>query len=186
MLTRIEAQKLLEIHCSEKLRFHCREAEVIMKAVAKELNQDEEKWGIAALIHDLDFEKSEVQSDFSKHAILIQDLIGKENLPEDTWHAIASHNGDNNGIMKKTPFDYALSASENMGGFIYAVTLIYPDRKVASVKVKSVTKRLKQAAFARNVDRQAIYDIEKAGIKLDRFVELALQALISIAPEVGI
>ena len=72
MLTRIEAQKLLETHCSEKLRFHCREAEIIMRAVAKELKQDEEKWGIAALIHDLDFEKPEVLSDFKKHAILIQ------------------------------------------------------------------------------------------------------------------
>lgn len=186
MLTRDQAQKLLETHCSEKLRLHCREAEVIMRAVAKELKQDEEKWGITALIHDLDFEKEESQKDFSRHGILIQDLVGKEKLADDAWHAIASHNGENTRVKKETPFDYALSACENMGGFIYAVALVYPDKKVASVKVKSVTKRLKQPAFARNVDRQAIYEIEKAGVKLERFVELALQAMTEIADEIGL
>lgn len=186
MLTRAEVYKLVQENCSERLQLHCREAEVIMRKVAAELHEDVEQWGITGLIHDLDFEKPETQKDFTKHGILIQEIVGKEKLPAEIWHAITSHNWDNTGVKKETKLDYALAACENMGGFIYAVALIYPDKKVASVKPKSITKRLKISGFARNVNREAIYGIEKAELTLDRFVEISLQAMQEIAPEIGL
>jgi len=184
MLTYEKAQKLVKKYCSEKLQLHVREAEIILRKIAKELGENEEKWGIAALLHDLDFEQ--VGEDYSQHGIKIQELVGKENLPDEIWHAIASHNSERTNIEKKTSLDYALSASENISGMIYATALIYPDKKVASVKPKSIKKRLKQTAFARNVHRESIYDIEKTGLTLDRSIELALEAMKEIADEIGL
>ena len=184
MLNYQQAKELTQKHCSEKLQLHCREVEVIMKAVAKELNEDEDTWGIAGLIHDLDFES--VKDDISQHGTKIKDMLNENDLTPDMWHAIEAHCHDLTGVEPETPFDYALLASDNISGLIYATTLVYPDKKIASVKVKSVHKRMKKKDFARNVNREAIKNIEKSGVSLDRFIELSLQAMSEIADEIGL
>lgn len=184
MINREEAQKLIEKHLSSKMQMHCREVEVIMRKTAIELHENPEKWGITGLLHDLDFES--LNNDFAKHGVKIREMLSESDLDPDSWHTIASHCEDFNGIKRKNNFDYALAASDNVSGLIYATTLIYPDKKITSVKVKSITKRMKTPAFAKNVNRQAIFDIEKTGISLERFIALALEAMTEIAVEIGL
>lgn len=185
MLTYQEAKEKLQTHISDKLLLHCREVEVIMRAAARELNEDEEKWGIAGLIHDMDFDIVQ-QDDINQHGTKIKELLNEDDIPTDSWHAIQAHCHDLTHIEPETPFDYALLASDNISGMIYATALIYPDKKVASVKVSSVRKRMKKKDFARNVNREAIENIEKAGIPLDRFIEIAIKAMSEIADEIGL
>jgi len=82
-------------------------------------------------------------------------------------------------------FHHALAAGETVTGLIFAVALVYPDKKISSVKPKSVTKRMKEKIFAASVNRDAILECGQMGISLDEFVSLALAALSPIEKELG-
>ena len=90
------------------------------------------------------------------------------------------------GKERSTEFEHALAAGETITGLITATAMVYPDRKVASVKPKSVVKRMKEKAFAASVKRENIMECEKAGIPLDEFAALAIAAMTSIAGEIGL
>ncbi len=185
MLTYPNAKELIKKYNEPTTQMHVHEVEVVMRGVAKELKQDEEQWEIAGLLHDIDFDLVK-KDDVNQHGTKILELIGENDLPADSWHAIRSHCEDLNGVKRENNFDYALAACDNISGMVYATTLIYPDKKIVNVKPKSVIKRLKTPAFARNVNRQAIYDIEKTGITLERFVEIAITEMTKIADEIGL
>ncbi|MHC9541168.1 MAG: HDIG domain-containing metalloprotein [Vulcanimicrobiota bacterium] len=161
---------------------HSLASEAIMRGVAQKLGYDEELWGITGLLHDIDFEMTEQTPE--KHAIAAMDLLPPD-LPEEMRQAICRHN-EANGSVRETPLDFALSASESLTGLIIATALVYPDKKISSVKVKSVTKRMKEKAFARNVSRECILECEKIGLSLDSFVETGIHSMEKIAPELGL
>jgi uncharacterized protein len=87
---------------------------------------------------------------------------------------------------RSTEFQYALAAGETITGLITATTYVYPDRKVASVKPKSVVKRMKEKAFAASVKRENIMECEKIGIPIDEFAAISIQAMTSIADQIGL
>lgn len=193
MLTREEAIKLLEKYIkTEWLKLHMRESEIIMIGLAKELGEDIEKWGMSGLLHDLDFDY--VGKDPKRHVIELDNILKMENLevgkdiPEDVYHAIKAHYEDHPDIQQKreSKMDYALSASENLSGFLVACALVQSDKKINSVGVDSVIKKLKKKDFAKAVNREYIYDIEKAGIPLERFIEIALIEMNTVADEIGL
>src|SRR5210317_1272414 len=95
--------------------------------------------------------------------------------------AIVMHNEMATGKERSTEFQHALAAGETITGLITAVTLVYPDKKIASVKYKSVTKRMKQKAFAASVKRENILECEKIGIPLPEFAELSVNAIREIS-----
>lgn len=193
MITREKAEDLLNKYVNTPwLKLHMRESEVIMMGVAKELNEDVEKWGLSGLLHDLDFDY--VKKDPQRHVIEFDTLLEKENLkvdqdiPQDVYHAIKSHYEDHPDIKEKREnnMDFALGASENLSGFLVACALVQQDKKIKSVGVDSVLKKLKKKDFAKAVNRQYIYDIEKVGISLERFIEIALKEMNSIDDEIGL
>lgn len=193
MITREKAQELIDKYVTTPwLKLHMRETEAIMRGLAKELNEDEDKWGIAGLLHDLDYDY--VGKDPKRHVIEFDTLLEKEDikigedLDEDMYHAIKAHYEDHPDIVQKreSNFDYALSAAENLSGFLVACALVMPDKKISSVRVETVIKKLKAKEFAKAVKREYIYDIEKTGVSLDRFIEIALRELVSIADEIGL
>jgi len=193
MISREEAFKLVEKYVTTPwLKLHMRESEVIMRALAKKFDEDEEVWGISGLIHDLDYDY--VGKDPKRHVVEfdkileMESLVVGEDIPEEMYHAIKSHYEEHPGISQKraSRLDYALSASENISGFLVACALVQPDRKIKSVGLDSVLKKLKKKDFARNVNREYIYDIEKAGVSLEKFIELSLEELSSIADEIGL
>ena len=139
VLTRDDAMKMMEDSIEAgNLRFHCLATEAIMRALARDRGADENVWGLAGLLHDLDFE--ETGDTPERHGLVAaQRLQGL--LPDDAVQAIRSHNGEHNGAERVSDFDHLLSAAESVTGLISATALIYPERKLAPVKVKSVVKK---------------------------------------------
>lgn len=193
MISRERALELLDKYITTPwLRLHMIESEIIMIGVAKELGEDEVLWGLTGLLHDLDYDF--VEKDPKRHVVELDNILELENItvgediPLDMYHAIKSHYEDHPDIKERreSNLDYALSASENLSGFLVACALVQPDKKIGSVGVDSVIKKLKKKDFAKAVNRQYIYDIEKTGISLERFIEIALVQMNSISNQIGL
>jgi len=175
---------LLEQSVSQlNLRRHCMATGAIMRVLAVQRGADPDLWETAGLLHDLDFERTE--SDPSKHGLETVELL-RGRLPEEALHAIASHNGENNGTARENDFDRLLTAAECVTGLITATALVYPDRKLARVEPSSVIKRMGKSGFARAVNRDGIRECERAGVALEPFVATALEAMKSISDVLGL
>ena len=177
-------QLLTEQVKTDVLIKHCLATEAIMRALARRLDEDEETWGLTGLLHDLDYDTT--KDDPERHTIVAAELLRARGIPETYIQAIMSHNERAPGSQRQHPLDYALTAAENLTGLIVAATLVLPDKKLASLKAKSVRKRLKEKAFARNVDREGVALCEKLGLSLEEFVQLSIEAMQSIAPQLGL
>ncbi len=184
-ISREKALELVHKHIeNENLVKHCLAAEAVMKACAKYLGENEGKWGLAGLLHDLD---SESQPDLATHTRETVEVLQGNGIDPEIVDAIALHNLQAHpGKQRQTPFHYALAAGETITGLIIATALVYPDKKLASVKAKSVKKRMKEKAFARGANRETIKECDKAGIPLPEFCELSLAAMQKIAGELGL
>ena len=155
-----------------------------MKALAKKLGEDVEKWGLAGLLHDIDVEIT--HADPKIHGVKGAEMLEKEGYDPEIIDAIRTHNEMATGLERTTKFQHALAAGETITGLIVATTLVYPDKKLASVKPKSVVKRMTEKAFAASVKRESILECEKIGIPLTDFAELAIDAMKGIAQEIGL
>jgi len=169
---------------NEKMRQHCYAAEAVMRALARRLNQDEDRWGLAGLLHDLDVEK--VNADLSVHGLETAKILQERGVDPEIIEAIVLHNEMASGRPRQLDFHFALAAGETVTGLITATALVYPDRKVAGVKPKSVIKRMKEKNFAASVNRDIILECEKLGISLQEFVELSLKAMQEICDRLGL
>ena len=185
-ISREEALQIWDKHLKTKhLRYHTLESEAIMQKLAKYFGKDPEFWGITGLLHDLDMDV--IDGDYSQHGYKTVEILKKEgfDLPE-MFKAIISHTEGVSGVEAKreTDFEIVLSAAENITGLISAYVLMKPEKKIAGTKVKSIKKKLKAKAFAASVNREFIYDIEKTGIELDTFLQIAIDAMTEIAEKV--
>ncbi len=184
-VTREEALDLLKSHVhQENLIKHCLATEVIMRRLAERFGEDPDKWGIAGLLHDLDYE--ETYETPEQHAKRTAEILKEKGFPQDMIDAILAHNAEALGIERKTRFDYAITCSECITGLITATTLVYPDKKLKSVKPKSITKRMKEKGFARSVNRDLIRLCEKIDIPLPEFAVISLEAMREIDEELGL
>lgn len=171
---------------TEYLRLHTIESEAIMRKIAQHLSKNEDFWGNTGLLHDLDMDV--INGDYKEHGYKAVEILKSEgyDIPE-MFNAIISHTeGVSGNIAKRsTDFEIILSAAENITGIISAYVILTPKKKVAGTKVSSIKKRLKSKAFAASVNREFIYDIEKTGIELAVFLQLAIDAMTEIADEIG-
>ncbi|NQU84535.1 MAG: hydrolase [Mariniphaga sp.] len=175
MIKRDEAVKLLEENIkAENMRKHCYASEAVMCAIAHKLGRDENEWGIAGLLHDIDVEIT--NADPFTHGPGAEKIL-KGKISDKSLDAIIMHNEIATGKKRTTEFQHALAAGETITGLIIATTLVYPDKKIAGIKAKSVTKRMKQKAFAASVKRENILECEKIGIPLHEFAELSVNAM---------
>ena len=184
-ITLQEANDLLKKYLYEKhLLYHSRETEVVMRALAKHFNEDEELWGLTGLLHDLDMEA--VKGDEKTHAHRTCEILKEEgyDLPEIS-RAILSHVEDfsTSDVKRESNFEFCLSAAENITGLIVAYGLMRPD-KLNGMKPSSLNKKFKDKSFAANVNRQLIADIEKTGLEKSKFFEIAIAAIQEIAGEI--
>lgn len=178
MINREKAIEILHRNLSnENLRRHCLASSVVMKAAAEFLHQSAQDWEILGLLHDLDLDTT--RDDMKSHARVAADILKSEDIPEEYLYAIMAHN-EETGCVRKSVLDHALAACESITGLIVACAMVYPDRKISSVKAKSIKKRMKETGFARSVSRENILECEKAGIPFDDFVELSLRAMSAI------
>lgn len=175
--------ELLNKHISNpKMIAHCLASEAVLRVLARKFGEDEDVWGIAGLLHDLDVEIT--NADPKSHALVAAEML-QNILPAEAVDAIKMHNEEATGLPRTTRFQHALAAGETITGLIFATALVYPDKRIASVKPKSVIKRMKEKQFAASVNRDTIMECEKIGLTLDEFVQLSLNALTPIAPSLG-
>lgn len=182
------AQKLLEDHITTPhIITHSYAVEAVMRNLAKKIAPDEEeKWAMAGLLHDLDNDTVNWREDMSLHGPKTVEILKDNNFgTEDMYKAILAHN-PLNGSKISNDFERALYAADPITGFITAIALVYPDKKVSSVKLKSITKRMKETRFAAGANRQAMKSIEKLGIEFSDFALLALESMKSIDSILGL
>lgn len=185
-MDRNEALELLKTHVkNENLVKHCLASEAVLRALALRLGADRELWGLAGLLHDIDVELT--AGDPARHTHEAARILGERGLPPELIEAVKLHNeAAHAGLRRSTPLQRALAAGETVTGMITATALVYPDRRLASVKASSVTKRMKDKRFAASVDRGIIMECEALGLKLDEFIQLSLDAMRSVSSDLGL
>jgi putative nucleotidyltransferase with HDIG domain len=185
MIDRIQALALLKEYCKEEVLIkHSVATEAVMQALAKRLGHDPEQWGIAGLLHDLDYD--ETKEDPPRHTLRTEEILRDKGMGEEIIEAIKAHNAEALGMGREKPFHFAVTCAESITGLIVATTLVYPDKKIASVKPSSIVKRMKEKGFARKVRRDAIRECEKLGLGLEEFAELSLKAMQGISDQLGL
>jgi uncharacterized protein len=169
---------------NEKMIFHCLASEAVMRGLARKMGRDEEKWALAGLLHDLDVEVTHAEP--AVHGTQTAVLLKEFDVDPEILDAISMHNECSSGKERSTEFQFALAAGETITGLIFATTYVYPEKKLAVVKPKSVVKRMKEKMFAASVKRENILECEKIGIPIDEFAALAIQSMIPVAGEIGL
>ncbi len=183
-MTREQAYALLtEYTQKENLIKHALAVEAAMRAYAQKFGEDEEAWGIVGLLHDFDYERYPSLED---HPFKGAEILREKGYPEEWIEAILGH-AEHTGVPRKTLMAKTLFAVDELCGFITAVALVRPDKKLESVKVKSVKKKLKDKAFARQVSREDIRKgAEELGVELEDHISFVLDAMKKIAPDLGL
>lgn len=184
-IERDEALLLLREHISnENMINHCLASEAVLRAMARKLGHDEEKWGLAGLLHDLDAEE---EPDLSVHTRKAAEILQEKGVDAEIIDAIRLHNlAAHPGEARTTPLQISLAAGETITGLVIAAALVRPEKKLAPVKAKSVTKRYKEKAFARGANREIIAECEQVGVPLAEFCALSLTAMQEIAEDIGL
>ncbi|MBU1138942.1 MAG: HDIG domain-containing protein [Proteobacteria bacterium] len=183
-ISRDEAMALLLEHVSSpNMIKHCLASEAVLKGLALRLGENQEKWGLAGLLHDLDVETHE---DLAVHTHGTVQILKEKGVDEEIIDAIRLHNEKAHSDKRSSLFQHALAAGETVTGLITATALVYPDKKLLSVKPKSVRKRIKEKAFARGADREIIRECEKLDMEINEFCDLALAAMQSISSDLGL
>lgn len=183
MLTREEAwQHLCDWTKTESLRKHARAVEVVMRKAAHKYGGgegDEEKWAVAGLLHDADYEQWPEEHPNRTVAWL------RERSEEEIAHAVSAHY-TKWGVDYETELDKALLACDELTGFVVAACLVRPEG-VATLTPKSVRKKLKDKAFAAKVDREEITKgAEMLGVDMSEHIQFVIDALKPHAEELGI
>ncbi len=168
---------------SENLIKHMLATEAIMRSLARRMSEDEEEWGLAGLLHDIDVELTE--GDMGSHSKLGADLARDMGASEAIANAILCHN-ETHGVLPETPMEKALFCSDPLTGLITAAVLVRPDKKIDSLEAKSVRKRFKEKSFAAGAKREQIARCADIDLELDEFISIGLEAMKGIAPQLGL
>ncbi|SBW00520.1 HDIG domain protein [uncultured delta proteobacterium] len=174
MLTRDAALALLnEQNPEQHMVQHALASEAVMRALARHFGEDEELWGLAGLLHDVDFPHTRETPE--KHGLVAEGLLtGK--LPPEVVTAVKAHNGECTGALPETRLDYALRAGETVTGMVMAAALVRPTG-MDGMEAKSLKKKMKDKTFAAAVSRERIRECEKIDLSLDDFFALAIKAM---------
>jgi putative nucleotidyltransferase with HDIG domain len=183
-MNREEAWNLLcEWTQNEALRRHMLGVEAAMRWQARKLGEDEEKWGLAGLLHDFDYERYPNPPD---HPLKGAEVLRAKGCPEDVVRAILGH-ASWGGVERDTPMAKMLFAVDELVGFLFACAYVQPDRHIASVKPESARKKLKDKGFARAVSRDDIRrGMEGLGVEADAHIAGVIEALQAVAPSLGL
>jgi putative nucleotidyltransferase with HDIG domain len=168
---------------NESLLKHAFAVETCVRAYAKKFNEDEEYWGNVALLHDFDYEQFPTAEE---HPFKGSEILKEKGFNENFRKSIMSH-ADYSGVPRDDKLKKTLFACDELAGFITAVSYVRPNKTVDEVEVKSVKKKLKDKAFARNVSREDIYlGAEELGIPLDEHIEFCIKAMKENKKELGL
>jgi len=178
---------LTEFTQSDSLRKHALAVEACMRAYARKLSggapEAEELWGVVGLLHDFDYEKYPSLED---HPYKGNEILKQRGYSDEIRRAIMSH-AEYSGVSRDTPMEKALFACDELAGFITACALVKPGKSLAEVEAKSVRKKMKDKAFARNVKREDIVNgAADLGVDLEDHIAFCIEALKGIADQLGL
>src|SRR5205809_1677409 len=183
-LTRDAAWALLtEWTKSESLRKHALGVEASVRGYARLFGEDEEAWGVVALLHDFDYERYQTPAD---HPFRGCEELQRRGYPDWVTRAILSH-ADYAGVPRESRLEKTLYACDEMSGFVTAASLVRPSKSILDLEASSVIKRMKDKAFARNVPREDLRrGAEEVGIPLDQHIANVIAFMRLRADELGL
>ena len=173
---------------SESLRKHMLAVEAAMRAYAEKLGGDVERWGLAGLMHDFDYERfpNDAHSPTEEHPSEGVRVLREHGYPEDVLEAILGH-ATYTGVPRTTPMAKALFAVDELTGLVTATALVRPSKSVHEVDARSVRKKMKDKAVARGVSREdVVLGAEDLGVELDEHVQFVIEAMKGRAKELGL
>jgi uncharacterized protein len=181
-MIREDALALVKDHLHNKnLVKHCLAVEACMRTLAARFGQDAEIWGLAGLLHDLDYELTEKSPDL--HTLETVKILQDSGLAHEILHAIQAHAG-------KAPclgaMDWSIYSADPLTGLIIAAALMHPDKKLMAIDVEFIKRRYKEKHFARGARREEIEQCRNLGVELDEFIGLCLAAMQGIAADLGL
>ena len=189
MPTRDDAWKLLcEYTQSDSLRKHMLAVEACVRAYARKHGADEALWGLAALLHDFDYERwpNNDHAADKEHPAEGAKILRELGYSEEITRAILSH-ADYSGVTRQSPLEHTLFACDELAGFLIACTYVRPSKSILDLEVDSVKKRLKDKAFARGVSRDDVRKgAEELGIPLEEHIAFCIAALRENADALGL
>jgi hypothetical protein len=169
---------------NQNLKKHLLAVENLMRHLARRFGEDEEIWALAGLLHDLDWEITKEIPE--RHTLLAAEILEKEGFPENIISAVKKHNYLHN-LTPETNLEKALYCCEEVTGFVTAVALVMPNKKLNEVTIERILKKLKEPSFAKGVNREIILKAEEMlGLKLEELIDIALKAMGEISEELGL
>lgn len=181
-MERSEALALMHEHIKTvNLRKHVLAVEVVMRALARRFNEDEEVWGLAGLLHDLDFDYTKNEPD--RHTVQTLEMLQGYDLAPEILHAIQAHAGH---VPRENNMDKAIYCADPVTGFIVACALMHPSKKIENVDVPRMKKRFKDKHFAAGASREQMASCSELGLELEDFLELSQKAMQGISGELGL
>lgn len=189
-ITREEAKKLLaSMPQAEADWNHYLETESIMRDLAEKFGEDKEYWGMLGLLHDVDW--SLTKNKWEEHCLKAEEILKEKGFDDEFIENIKSHGYGCSEIpmlkdKKRTKkIEFALASAETLTGIIYAYALM-KGKNITSIEVSGFKKKFKDKRFAANCNREIASEIEKTGLSLDEFFELAINAIRKIKDELGL
>lgn len=183
-MNREQALELLKQHLNNENHInHSLAVEAIMRGLAERLGEDADKYGLAGLLHDIDYDVT--GEDPYRHSLVGAEILQEQGLSEDIVYAVKVHN-ERHGLPRQSLLDKTLWAADPVSGFIIAAALVRPDKDLKAVELKSLKKRFKEKAFARGASREQMASCSELGLELDEFLTIALESMKKIAAELGL
>jgi len=182
LITREEALELVEKNLRKKnLVKHVLAVEAIMRTMAERFGEDPDLWGMAGLLHDLDYEQT--FEDPERHGAVTMELVEDLDIPGEVRHAILAHcdKAPRNSAMDKTIY-----AADPLTGLIVASALMHPSKSLAGMDADFVGKRFGEKRFAAGADREAIATCSELGLDLHDFIGISLEAMRGISDRLGL
>lgn len=168
---------------NKNLLKHMLATEAVMKGLAKTFNGDEEKWGLAGLVHDIDYDKTYNLP--KEHSLVGGKMLKDLGYDDEIIYAVKVHN-DVHDLERISMMDKALYSSDPLTGLIVASALISPDKKLDAIDVNFVINRFKEKTFAKGAKREQISACSDLGLELDEFIEIGLNSMKKISKELGL
>ena len=181
-MDRDEALELVKAHLKNKnLVKHCLAVEACMRAMARRFNQDEQRWGLAGILHDLDYEITEKSPEL--HTTETVKILEEKGVDTDIIRTVQAHAGQ---VECKNEMEWSIFSIDPLTGLIIAATLMHPSKKLKEVDLAFVKRRYKEKSFARGARREDIEQVKNIGIELDEFISICLEAMQGIDKDLGL
>jgi len=181
-MERQEAWELVKHHVANKnLRKHMLAVEAVMRHLADHFKEDKASWGLAGLLHDLDY--VETEKNFARHGYKTAEILAPLDVSREVIEAIIRHPGHE---KRQTKMDMALYAADPLTGLIVAATLMHPSRKLKQLDLRFLQRRFAEKRFAAGADREQIKSCDELAMSVEEFMSLSLTAMQSIDCELGL